>query len=783
MIESLTDREREVLGLLAEGLTNREIAQRLVLSPETVKWYNKQIYQKLTAGNRTEAVAVARRYGLLEADAGDADDAAVATEAEGDGLGANGSSLTLPRPLTSFVGREREIKEIGQMLRSQRLLTLTGPGGTGKTRLALEVAGHERAAYEDGVAFVDLSAVEEAEEVEPALVRGLGLREAAQAGAEEAAQKALARYLRPRQMLLIVDNFEQVVEAAPLVGALLEAAPRLTVLATSREPLRLYGEQEYRLGPLAVPEGEEDADALAGNEAVQLFVMRAQAARPDFRLTEENAAPVAVICRRLEGLPLAIELAAVQLKLFSPEALLARLEDRLDVLARGARDRPARQRTLRATIDWSHELLAEEERVLFRRLAVFRGGAALEAVEAVCRQGAASPEDAPAVDVLTALLDKSLIRQQDDDEGRVRVSMLETIREYAREKLAAAGEEEAMRRAHAATFLALAQEAEGDLRAGPRQYAWVRRLMVDYGNVRAALKWAFEGGEEEMGAALVGALGHFWFRSGLHWEGAHWAERALAVVEGMEPAVQARVYRAAGIMAWPTQGHERGRRYDEKALALFREMGDEHEVAWALVNLAAQWIGEKGGYAAAGERAREGLAMLREMGDEVGAAQALNVLGELARIDGYDEAARGYYEEALVLARATGDRLREVLQLQNLGFLAQQVGAYEEAEGLFREAIVAAGDLNSRYALAYTMMSLAGAYVVERPDRAARLIGAAERVFEDLGALADRGDREVFEANEATARAALGEEAYAAAVARGRAMSLEEAVAFGLGEG
>lgn len=768
MIDSLTERERDVLALLAEGLSNREIAQKLVISAETVKWYNKQIYQKLGAGNRTEAVAVARRYGLLETEGEEG--AAGDEDAERDG---EGEGRRLPRPLTSFVGREQEIRELEQMLRSKRLVTLTGPGGTGKTRLALAVAAHARAAFGDGARFVDLSTVDDAEQVGPAVVRGLGLQEG------RPALETLARFLRPRQLLLILDNFEQVVAAAPLVGELLDEAPRLTVLATSRQPLHLYGEQEYRVEPLPLPqEATADTAALAENASMRLFVARAQAVRPDFAITEENVQALSAICRQLEGLPLAIELAAAQLKLFTPAVLLARLEDRLATLTRGARDLPARQQTLRAALDWSHELLTAEERVLLRRLSVFRGGGALEAIEAVCGEGLVSP----VLDVAAALLDKSLIRQGEDDEGNVRIGMLETIREYAQDKLAEAGEVDVMRAKHAQTFLDLAQQAEKDLRAGPRQYPWVRRLMTDYENVCSALTWALGDGEAELGVALTGALGNFWFRSGLHWEGARWTERALNVVEKAPPSSQARLYRAAGIMAWPTHGHERGRLYDEKALALFRELGDDYEIAWAMVYLAAQWIGIAGGYEKAGPRAQEALQLLQEMGDLVGAAQALNVLGELARIDGHDDLARGYYEEALALARATGDRLREVLQLQNLGYLAQRAGAYEEAEDLFLESVEAACGLSSRFALAYTLTSLAGAYAATRPERAARLMGFGERIFEELGALPDRGDREVFKENRTTARETLGEKAYAAALARGRAMSMREAVAYALEE-
>ena len=769
----MTDRESEVLALLAEGLTNREIAQRLVLSTETVKWYNKQIYQKLGVGRRTEAVAVARRYGLLAAEeetaGAKAKDAALDTEAQGAG---DDALPPLPAPLTSFVGREREIKQIDQMLRSRRLLTLTGPGGTGKTRLALKVAEHLRVAYDDGVAFVDLAAVEESAQVGPAMVRTLGLQEG------QPSQEALLRFLRPRQMLLILDNFEHVIEAAPLVGELLEAAPRLSVLATSRQPLRVHGEQEVQVTPLPVPDEATgaDVDSLTANDAVRLFLLRAQAVRPDFSLTEDNAGAVAAICRRLEGLPLAIELAAVQLKLFTPSALLARLEDRLATLIRGARDLPARQQTLRATIDWSHELLESEERILFRRLSVFRGGGTLEAVEAVCAQRV----QGSALALFAALLDMSLIRQQEDDVGNVRLSMLETIREYAVEKLAAAGEVEAVRLEHARYFLAWVQQAWEDLRAGPRQFLWVRRIMTDYENVRAALVWLFRSGQEEMGARMVGALGHFWFRSGLHGEGVRWTERALEAVEHVPAPVQARVFSAAGLLAWGRRERERGRRYDERALALYREMGDERNAAWVHVHLAAQSIGQEGGYGDVGPLCREAVMILRELDDQAGLAQALNVLGELARVDKEDELARGYYEEALAIARGTGDRLRELLQLQNLGYLAQRAGDNKEAERLFRAGLLAAREVESHFVLAYSLMALAGAYIRTRPERAARLIGIAERHFEELGARAQPGDRDIFEGNRRGAREELGEETFAAALARGREMTLQEAVAYAL---
>ena len=325
------------------------------------------------------------------------------------------------------------------------------------------------------------------------------------------------------------------------------------------------------------------------------------------------------------------------------------------------------------------------------------------------------------------------------------------------------------------------QQAEGDLRAGPDQYLWLGRVMADYDNVRTVLAWAFRTGQVELGAALTGALGHFWFRSGFYQEGQRWIEQALAVVEQVPPEVQARVYGAAGVFKWALAAlHDStaGLRYDEQALALYRELGDERNAAWTEIFVAGHWIGREGGYAAVAARAESAVRSLREMGDRLGVAQGLNVLGELARTDGHDELARAYYEEALTIARDTGDRLREMLQLENLGFLAQRAEADEEAERFFREALKIALELDSAFTSAYVFLVLAGAYVRQAPARAATLIGAGERIMEELGAAPHPGDLSLFEQNKAAVRDRLDDEAYDEALARGRALTLEEAVAF-----
>ena len=390
----------------------------------------------------------------------------------------------LPLQPTPLVGREREVAEIADRARSEevRLLTLTGPGGTGKTRLALQVAADLLEEFKDGVFFVILATITDPELVASTIAGPLGIKESGDQPLEE----SLKAYLRDRNLLLVLDNFEQVLEGAPLVGEFLGACPKLKILATSRIPLRLYGEQEYPVPPLALPDPGvlPPLEILTQYEAVRLFVERARTVKPDFTVTNESAPAVAEICARLDGLPLAIELAAARVRLLPPQKMLQRLGNRMKLLKGGARDLPTRQQTLRGAIDWSHDLL-EEEKILFRRLSVFAGGRTLEAIEEIC-----DPEGAlDALEGLESLLEKSLLRQEEGPGGEPRFVMLETIHEYAREKLQASGEAEEIKRLHAEYFLALAKEAEPEL-VGPDQVEWMDRLATEHDNMRAALSWA-----------------------------------------------------------------------------------------------------------------------------------------------------------------------------------------------------------------------------------------------------------------------------------------------------
>src|SRR5918993_381173 len=475
----------------------------------------------------------------------------------------------LPRQPTPFLGREREISELVDMLRRDevQLLTLTGPGGTGKTRLALQAAADLLDDFRDGVFFVPLAPLSDPALIAPAIGNAIGIREEGERSLAERLRDVLAT----KHLLLVLDNMEHLVEGAPLVGEILAASPRLKVLATSRLPLRLRAEREYPVPPLALPRRKPPPlpEHLTQYTAVQLFVERAQAVKPDFAIDNENAPAVAEICHRLDGLPLAIELAAARVRMLSPQAMLPRLEKRLPLLTGGARDAPARQRTLRNTIAWSYDLLEPKEQILFRRLAVFGGGATFEAVEAVANADGS-------LDVfggLERLLEQSLLRQDVGPEGEPRFSLLETIREFGIEQLEAHGESEDAQARHAGFFLTLVEEAAPDLH-GPTQRAWLERLETEHDNIRAALGWSLTH-EPEAALRIGAALFWFWYYRGHLTEGRDWIERALATGASASPDVRARVLNWSSAFAWERADYATAALRSEEALALARSAGDQ----------------------------------------------------------------------------------------------------------------------------------------------------------------------------------------------------------------
>jgi predicted ATPase/class 3 adenylate cyclase len=493
----------------------------------------------------------------------------------------------LPVQPTPLLGREREVAEIADLLRRDdlRLLTLTGTGGTGKTRLALQAAAELIDEFEDGVFFVALTPISDPGLVASAVAGSLSVGESAGRALEE----DLKDYLSSKELLLILDNFEQVVDAAPLVGELLAACRALEVLVTSRTPLRIYGEYEYPVRPLELPDPENlpPIEALGQNEAIRLFTERARAANATFSLTNENAPAIAEICARLDGLPLAIELAAARTRLLSPQAICSRLSDPLKLLTGGARDLPERQRTLRGAIAWSYALLDEDEQILFAKLAVFSGGCALDAAETICEPDSDSSVDI--LDGLSSLLDKSLLRQEEGEGGEPRFVMLETIREFARERLQISGNAAKTRKLHAEYFLALAEQGESKLR-GPEEAMWLERLDVEHDNMRAALSWALERREAEVALRLGGALWLFWFVRGYHSEGRRWLQEALAVDEPGSPVSRAMALAGVGWLAFEQGELDRAQEaYEEGLEVLEHETREAREAKLLLLGLLG-WV-------------------------------------------------------------------------------------------------------------------------------------------------------------------------------------------------
>lgn len=621
-----------------------------------------------------------------------------------------------------------------------------------------------------------LAPVEEPGLVFSEVVRALGL-----GGNGRSPLGTLKAYLRWKRSLIVLDNFEHVAEAAPAVAELLSACPRLKVLATSRAALRLSGEHELPVSPLRLPDAERptepteptDLEELARCPAVELFVARARAARPDFRLTGANAAAVAGICARLDGLPLAIELAAPRVKLLSSRALLGRLEGGLRLLADGTRDLPARQRTLRETFRWSYELLGEGERCLLRRLSVFRG-CTLHAAEAVCG-------GADVLDDLASLVDASLLRRTEQPDAEPWFAMLETVREYALEDLAASGEEAEIRQAHAGYYLSLAERAEPKL-AGPRQVEWLERLLIEHGNLLAALRWFLQSeGHAEPGLRLAAALGRFWDVYSLR-EGCRWLELGLEQDHAVPDAVRAKALNEAGWLRTFQDDYHRAIARLEESAATFRRLGDGAGVAVALGNLgfAALHAGDLNRVLAACEEAE---ALRPELEDEREAAHLLVFIGVAVVIrDGYEHGVP-LMEEGLARFREVEDLRGIGMGLTCLGMEALVAGDRERAAAMFEELVLLARKMRNKISVFYGLLGMAAVAAARgQPDRAARLWGAVEVLEEALGIplspviLVRYG----YERRVTAARTRLDEATWIAAWAGGREMSPEEAVEYAL---
>jgi predicted ATPase len=736
-------------------------------------------------------------------------------------------STHLPSESTPLIGREQEVAAVRTLLQRDkvRLVTLVGPPGTGKTRLGLRVAATLVDEFQERVSFVVLAPIRDAALVAPTIAHMLGVK-------EEAGQpltESLKRFLRDKRMLLVLDNFEQVTAAAPLVSELLAAAPHLKVLVTSRAVLSLSGEHEFVVPPLPLPDLHQlpSVDSLGESPAVALFVQRAQAVEPDFRLTEENAPAVAELCTLLDGLPLAIELAAARTKLFSPQEMLTRLESRFQWLTGGARDLPVHQQTLQSTLDWSYNLLEVGEQTLLRRLGVFVGGCSLAAIESVC-QGAG---DLP-IDVLAgiaSLMDKSLLQRQEGRQGEPRFMMLETIREYAREKFFETDEVETVRDRHLDFFVQFAELVDENLKGG-EQIVWQNRMAAEQDNLRTALEWGLSRNPDSA-LRIAGAANLFWTAGGYSAEGFRWTKSALEQVEKIpEPigvtveqrlAARARALRGLTRLYLSLGDNASAKRAVEESVALYRQSQDRRGLAFALVVLAypLEFLGER---VRAEAVLRESNAIARAEGDvylicrslnllarvivdlhhdlelsqryveeslrlakEAGLrnqeAQAWEILGIIAMHAGDYAAARAHFKESVRAYQEVGATFNVILEKSNLAHLERQFSNYDSALEYYRETIVAFRDISQLGAVSHQLECFGFiALAQDQPERALQLFGAASALREKSGTPMTPDEQIYFDERLKELREKMDSLKFDSLWSQGRALTLESAIAYAL---
>jgi len=684
------------------------------------------------------------------------------------------SKHNLPAARTSFVGRERELIEVKRLLAMTRLLTLTGAGGSGKTRLAFEVARDLAGLYPDGVWLVELAALTQGALVPQVVAEILGVQEQP----NRPLTATLAEALRDKKMLIVLDNCEHLLGAvAGLTDGLLDACPKLRILATSRERLNVAGEVVWSVPPLSVPDAgrPHNLEGLRVYESARLFVERALRRSSAFVLTADTASAVAEICQQLEGMPLAIELAAAKVGILAVGQISERLGDSLELLTGGERTAMPRQQTLRGTLDWSYDLLSGPEKRLFCQLSAFAGGWTLEAAEAVgvCVEGE------PVLDLLGTLVDKSLVVVEVAEDGSVRYTLLEPVRQYAREKLEESGEVEGVRRRHAEFFLALAEEAEPWLR-GPEQAAWFERLDAENDNLRAALSWLLEQCEGEPALRLSGALGEFWHVRGHLEEGRRWLEAALASEVNAPARIKTLLH--AGWLASEQMDYERSEALGEEAVTLAREQEDSAATARALYSLGAQTLYQLD-FDRAAALCEEAAQLQRSVGDIAGLARTMQASGLIATARHDFELAAKLHEESLTLARETEDQLGIILSLGMGAFAYLGLGNYQRARELFEEGLKLSRSLGAKHYIAFCLYAAAAlASAQGQPVHSARLWGAGESVMEDIGTQPNPVERYHYGPYIDAARALLGEAAWEAAFAEGMAMSAQEAVEYALSE-
>ena len=754
----LTTRELQVARLVRDGLTDREIGTRLFIARRTAEWHLQQIFNKLGVNSRSQVAAWVEH------------DQAVGSTAES----STEHGHNLPPQLTTFVGRGAQLAEIELLLSTKSLVTLTAVGGAGKTRLALEVAVRVQDSYPGGTWFVDLAPVKDGHLISRAFGSALGVHERPRQPMAE----TLIQHLSGRHLLLVVDNCEHVIEdCAGLVDNIHRSCPDITILATSREPLRVSGETVWRVPLLATPDAAASIDLheLPKFEAVGLFLDRAQLAAPNFEMSTKNARAVAELSRRLEGIPLAIELAAARAGLMSPDQMLERLQDRFGLLTGGSRTSPTRHRTLQSALDWSYDLLSDRERTLFRRLSVFAGSFTLDAIEAVCSDD--DLEGGAITSLLGSLVDKSFVFVAGEVSASIRFRMLETVQQYGHEHLANSAELERLRRRHCEFFVVLTEEASPSL-LGREQQAWQQRLAQDVGNLRAALEWS-AGREPLANVRLNSALTDFWYIQGLVQEGDGWLKRALAGYT-VRDKIRARALALGGqISYW------RGDVGDYSAgcheyLEICRELGDREGIGQALawVGQVAEW---QGNFEEAREYYESGLAISKEVENSRAIAYILRYMGRLAMKEGDSGRARAFLEESLAYYERIAARRAIGWNLGYLGLNAVESGDFTAAQSYLERALSIGRALDSTILVAIPLMYFAAlAAAQSHPIRSLRLAEASESLAESTGAVPIRLTRSIVEGWLDKSRLELGPERVTACRSEGRAMTRESAIKYAL---
>ena len=726
---------------------------------------------------------------------------------------------SIPELLTSFVGRQNELREIEGLLSTARILTLSGFGGIGKTRLAIQVAQRMRGKFRDGTYWVELASISDSSLVPQAIARSLDIRELP----NQALSEALRQYLAPRKALLVLDNCERLVSACASLAELLAAAcPNLKILATSREALGVMGETLYHVPTLSLPPSEASttADLSLTYEAVRLFVDRAHAVRPGFELTQQNVTAVHQICLQLDGIPLAVELAAARTKILSVDHIAARLNDRFSLLTQGRRTALPRQQTLRATIDWSYDVLSQDAKVLFQRLSVFAGGFTLEAAERICSEDPLTPRGL--LDVLGRLADRSLLEYAHKG-ADVRYRFLESIREYALEKCADSGQIDHLRSRHREYYVALAEQAEPKLK-GPEQFAWADVLESEHENLRATWDHAV-GGDAKSALRLASALLDYWSMRGNPAEGRKWLAQLLQRTEQWDnPVDAAHVLSLAGRLAYLQRDYPAARGWLQEALAVARSSGDQKEISFALLWLAwtahrqrddvvAEPLAEeslaayrrlqdpwgiamalyhlagiaasRGRYEEAEDRYRQSLDGFQALGDRFRMGYALNGLGELGRLRGDYEQARQYYDEHIGILRKQRSGVALLIPLVNQAWVSLYAGAADKARMLFAESLDLSNEYGNKTVVADCLAGFAAlAGTTGKAEVAARLFGAAEALMENLGmgGRRDPADQKEYDRYVSAVRQQLDAVSFARLWSQGRALTPEAAAAFALQE-